>query len=464
MIEGCGSVTYAEALRWLYSFTDYELTPLASADAARLELRPLRALLGRLGDPQRGRHSVHITGSKGKGSTAAMIEAILRAAGERTGLFTSPHLHHETERIRVDGDPLSTAEFVFLVETIRPHVDAVIAEGARLTTFDLRTALAFLAFRERGVTWQVIEVGLGGRLDSTNVLDEKDVCVFTPVSLEHTQVLGSTVAEIATDKAGILRRGCRAVMGLQRESAADVFRARCAALEVPLEEVATSCALSVERSDADGQAFRLKTPRATYRVQLPLLGRHQVENAATAVLAVENCSTLDITDNPASVSKALSEVRWPGRLEIVKRRPLVVLDGAHNADSAKRLAQALRSTFSARRTLLIVGLNADKDINGFAVALVDGLANLDVVATRAAIRRAAEPAAVAQAFVDLGASARIVQSVGAALDDVLAEADPADLICVTGSLYVVAEARAWLLGIMPDGVEPAPAASGEKST
>ena len=199
-------------------------------------------------------------------------------------------------------------------------------------------------------------------------------------------------------------------------------------------------------------------------MQLPLLGRHQVENAATAVLAVENCSTLDITDNPASVSKALSQVRWPGRLEIVKRRPLVVLDGAHNADSAKRLAQALRSTFSPRRTLLIVGLNADKDIAGFAGALMDGLPSLDVVATRAAIRRAAEPTAVAQAFVDLGASARIAQSVGGALDDVLAEADPADLICVTGSLYVVVEARAWLLGIMPDGVEPAPAASGEKST
>ncbi|MGE3596142.1 MAG: folylpolyglutamate synthase/dihydrofolate synthase family protein, partial [Dehalococcoidia bacterium] len=340
-------MTYLEALRWLYSFTDYEMTPLSAASAAKLELAPLRDLLARLGDPQRGRHSVHITGSKGKGSTAAMIEAILRAAGERTGLFTSPHLHHETERYRIDGEPIAQDALVRLVEQIEPHVAAVFAGGGRLTTFDLRTALGFLAFRDAGVTWQVIEVGLGGRLDSTNVLDEKNLCVFTPVSLEHTEVLGNTVAEIATDKSGILRRGTRAVMAPQRESAADIFRARCAELDVSLEEVATACALSIERSDTDNQTFRLQTPRTRYHLTIPLLGRHQVENAATAVLGVENLPGVEA--GPDVVRSALAEVRWPGRLEIVKRRPLVVLDGAHNIDSAKRLVQALRSTFSPRR-------------------------------------------------------------------------------------------------------------------
>jgi dihydrofolate synthase / folylpolyglutamate synthase len=458
-------VTYAEALRWLYRFTDYEMTPLATATAARLELAPLRDLLARLGDPQRGRHSVHITGSKGKGSTAAMVEAILRAAGERTGLYTSPHLHHETERIRVDGEPIDRDTFIRLIDAIRPHVEEVIAAGGRLTTFDLRTALGFLAFRERGVAWQVIEVGLGGRLDSTNVLDEKDLCIFTPVSLEHTQILGNTVAEIATDKAGILRRGARAVIAPQRESAADVFRARCAELDVPLEEVATACALTVERADADGQSVRLQTPRARYRLTIPLLGRHQVENAATAVLGVENLAPAGIIVDPDTVRRALAEVRWPGRLEIVKRRPLVVLDGAHNTDSAKRLAQALRATFSPRRTILVAGLNTDKDLAGFATALTDGLTNLDVIATRSTIQRAADPRAVAQAFTDAGAVARIAPSVSAAVDEALAEADPADLICVTGSLYVVAEARGWILGILPDGIEPAetPSATGEKT-
>ena len=445
---------YAEALRWLYSFTDYELVPLAAADASRLELRPLRALLARLGDPQLGRRSVHITGSKGKGSTAAMTEAILRAAGERTGLYTSPHLHRETERIRIDGEPIDNDAFLRLVAIVRPYVEQVIAEHGRLTTFDLRTALGFLAFREQGVTTQVVEVGLGGQLDSTNVLDEKDLCVFTPVSLEHTQVLGDTVAKIAADKAGILRRGCRAVMSPQRESAADVFRARCVELDVPLEEVAASCQLSVDTSDADGQTFRLKTPRATYRVHLPLLGRHQAENAATAVLAVENLAGAGVDADPAAVQSGLAAVRWPGRLEIVKRKPFVVLDGAHNLDSARRLVQALRATFSPRRTLLVVGLNSDKDITGFAGILADGIADLDVVATRSTIARAVEPAVVAQAFTDHDVPVRTAPNVSAAVDDALAEAGPGDLVCVTGSLYVVAEARAWLLGILPDGVEP----------
>jgi dihydrofolate synthase/folylpolyglutamate synthase len=445
--------TYVEALRWLYSFTNYEMVPLAKASAERLDLRPLRGLLARLGDPQRGRHSVHITGSKGKGSTAAMVEAMLRRGGERTGLFTSPHLHRETERYQIDGEPLAVEPFVRFVEAIRPHVEPVVAEFGPLTTFDLRTAIAFLAFRDAAVTWQVIEVGLGGRLDSTNVLDEKDLCLFTPVSLEHTAVLGNTVAEIAADKAGILRRGCRAVMSPQRESAADVFRARCAELDVPLEEVASACALSVDKGDADGQSFRLKTPRAMYRVQLPLLGRHQVENAATAVLGVENLLEAGIDLSPAAVASALADVRWPGRLEVVKRRPLVVLDGAHNTDSARRLAQALTSTFGPRRTLLVVGMNADKDVGAFAAVLIEQLGDLDVIATRSTIARARDPAAVAQAFTDAGAGARVAPTVAAAVDEALDEAGPADLVCVTGSLYVVAEARAWLLGIMPDGSE-----------
>jgi dihydrofolate synthase/folylpolyglutamate synthase len=449
-------LTYAEAIRYLYSFANYEFTPLERASAAALDLRRLRVLLARLDDPQRGRHTVHITGSKGKGSTAAMIAAILRESGQRTGLFTSPHLHRETERIQVDGEPIPTDDFIRLVETIQPLVAATNATGeyGRLTTFELRTALSFLWFREQQVDWQVIEVGLGGRLDATNVLDEKELCVFTPVSLEHTRILGDTVAKIAADKSGILRRGCRAVMGLQRESAADVFRAACAALDVPLEEVAETCRMAPGRADADCQEMRLRTPRADYRVALPLLGRHQLENAATAILAVENLRVAGIDAPPPVVGKALTEVKWPGRLEVIKRRPLLVLDGAHNGDSARRLAQALRAHFSFRRVLLVVGLNADKDMSAFAREL----ATLDpeVTATRARLPRAAAANDVADAFRREGVPARIAPSVAWAVDDALAEAGPADLVCVTGSLYVVAEARAWVLGIVPSPAEAIP--------
>jgi dihydrofolate synthase/folylpolyglutamate synthase len=322
-----------------------------------------------------------------------------------------------------------------------------------------RGSLAFLAFREAGVEWQVVEVGLGGRLDSTNVLDEKDLCVFTPISLEHTQILGDTVAAIATDKAGILREGVRAVMAPQRESAAEVIRARCSELQGPLEEVATACALAIDGGNLDGQSLRLRTPRATYRIHLPLLGRHQAENAATAVLGMEN---LGVGVDPGVVARSLGETRWPGRLEIVKRQPLVVLDGAHNTDSARRLAQTIGATFGPRHTWLIVGMNADKDVEGFAGLLGGALPNLDVIATRGAIGRALAPTAVAQAFSDAGVTVRTAPSVAAALEEALGEAASGDLICVTGSLYVVAEARAWLLGIMPDVVEGSAASGGDR--
>lgn len=443
-------LTYAEAIRYLYSFANYEIIPLERAPAAALDLRRVRELLTRMGDPRRGRRTVHITGSKGKGSTAAMIAAVLRGAGFRVGLFTSPHLHRETERVQVDGEPMPEDDLVRLIETLQPHVESINASGehGRLTTFELRTALGFLYFREQHVDWQVIEVGLGGRLDATNVLDEKDLCVFTPVSLEHTHILGDTVAKIATDKSGILRRGTRAVMGLQRESAADVFRAACAALDVPLEEVALACKMNPGRADADGQEMRLRTPRDEYRIRLPLLGKHQLENAATAVLGIENLG-LDIP--PVTVSKALAEVKWPGRLEVIKRQPLLVIDGAHNGDSARRLAQALKAHFSYRRLLLVVGLNSDKDLAAFARELAP--LDPDVIATRSHLPRAAAPEAVGDAFRTEGCPVRTAPAVAEAVDDALNEAGPGDLVCVTGSLYVVAEARGWVLGIVPSPAE-----------
>jgi dihydrofolate synthase / folylpolyglutamate synthase len=441
---------YADALRYLYSFANYEFTPLDRASAATLDLRRMRALLERLGNPHTGRRTVHITGSKGKGSTAAMIAAILQGQGYVTGFYTSPHLHRETERIRVDGEPIEEDALVRLIDEMRPVVEELNAAGAhgRLTTFELRTAVASLYFRERGVQWQVVEVGLGGRLDATNVLDEKDLCVFTPISLEHTRILGDTVAKIATDKAGILREGVRAVMGLQRESAADVIRARCADLGAQLEEVAQTCKMSPGRADLDGQELRLRTPREEYRFTIPLLGRHQLENAATAVLAVENLRDAGVEVTPQGVKAALSEVKWPGRLEVIKRKPLVVLDGAHNGDSARRLVQALTGVFSFRRLILIAGLNGDKDLDAFAREFAS--LEPDVIATRAHLPRAAAPEAVARAFTEQGMPVRTAPDVAAAVDDALAEVGPNDLICVTGSLYVVAEARAWVLGIVPD--------------
>jgi dihydrofolate synthase/folylpolyglutamate synthase len=443
--------SYADALTYLYSFGGSQITALGSAPAETRELRRMRRLLARLGDPQLGRRSVHITGSKGKGSTAAMIAALLRGAGARTGLFTSPHLHHETERYQIDAEPISETDFARIVGEMRPVVEAMERDGdGHPTTFELRTALAFLWYREQRVECQVMEVGIGGTLDATNVLDEKDVCVFTPISLEHTRILGDTVAQIARDKSGILRPGVAAVMGLQRESAADVIRDRCRELGVRLEEVALACQLAPGKADLDGQEARLRTPRDEYRLHLPLLGRHQLENAATAILAVEQLQDAGIELTPAVARAALAEVRWPGRMEVLKRRPLLVVDGAHNSDSARRLVQALRQHTSFRRAVLVVGLNADKDLAAFAREF----ASLDpeVIATRSHVARAAPPEDVAAAFREAEMVARTAPDVASAVDEALTEAGPDDLICVTGSLYVVAEARAWVLGLLPDPV------------
>ncbi len=440
-------MTFAEAAAWILSFANYELAPLDRATASRRELRPLRDLLARLGDPQRGRGTVHLTGSKGKGSVAAMIAAMLRACGLRTGLFTSPHLHTIRERMQVDGEPIAEDEFARLCSLLRPQVDELLAGGARLTTFELLTALGFLHFREQGAEWQVVEVGLGGTLDATNVLDEKQLCVFTPIGLEHTEILGDTVQQIAADKAGILRPAVRAVMGLQRESAAEVLRAACAERGATLVEVASACQLARGRSGLDGQELRLRTPLAEYKVKLPLVGRFQAENAATAILGMEQLIDAGVPFTPQTAAAGLAEVRWPGRVEVVKRSPLVVVDGAHSPDSARRLAQTVREELPHRGFYLIVGASADKDLAAIAAAF----APLDptVIATAAQHPRAAPAAAVGQAFQDAGMMVRLAPDVPAAIDAALGEAAGGDLVLATGSLFVAAEARAAVLGLLP---------------
>jgi dihydrofolate synthase/folylpolyglutamate synthase len=440
---------FVEAAAWILDHTNHEVVALDGAPAARLELRPLRALLERLGDPQRGRGGVHLTGSNGKGSTAAMIAAMLSGAGAHVGLFTSPHLHTMRERIRIDGEPIAADQFAVLATDMRPHVEATEAEVGRLTVFELLTALGFMAFRAAGCDWQVIEVGLGGTLDATNVLDEKQVCVFTPIDLEHTAILGNTVAQIATDKAGILRPGVRAVMSLQREPAADALRAAAARLGVRLHEVAQECALRRDKVSLDGQELKIRTPRSTYAFTLPLLGRFQAENAAAALLAVDQLSEtepgIDITARAAA--SALAEVRWPGRVEVLRRSPLVVVDGAHTPDAVRRLVTTVQQEVRPRSVRLVVGASRDKNLS----ALVQAFAPLqpEVIAVAAAHPRAVPPAEFGAVFQASGLPVRVAPTVAAGVDAALGEAGPGDLVLIAGSLFVVAEAREAVLGLLP---------------
>lgn len=455
---------YREALDYLLSFADFERS---GRFLGRPDVGPVLSLLRRLGDPHLGRHTVHIAGSKGKGSTAAMAESVLRAAGHATGLFTSPHLHGYTERIRTNGEPLPEDEWARLTAVLREAVEAeAVALGERrFVTFDLLTALAFLAFRERPVDCQVLEVGLGGRLDSTNVFGAPPrpatgkeeggrrkevvgrrmahVCAITAVGLEHTDVLGDTIEAIAREKAGIIQPGSAVVMGPQPYPEAREVIVRAAhEAGCPLVDVATQYSWRPLSHDLDGQAFALEGPRGALELRLPLLGRHQLENAVTAIACAEALAERGVDISDEAVEKGLATVSWPGRLEVLRRRPLVIADAAHNRDSARRLRESLTDYFSPRAAFLIVGMSAGKDAPGLAEELAP-IAK-EVVAVRADHPRAMPPQEVAAAFAKAGIRAKVHEQATKALAEALAAADKDAVICLTGSLFVVAEGRACL--------------------
>ncbi|MEX0799718.1 MAG: folylpolyglutamate synthase/dihydrofolate synthase family protein [Dehalococcoidia bacterium] len=440
-------MNYSQSLEYLLSFADFERS---GRFQDRPDVAPVLALLRQLGDPHLGRRTVHITGSKGKGSVAAMVESCLRAAGYSTGLFTSPHLHSYTERVRLNGEPIPEAVWARLTDTLREAVDAVTPtlSDRRFVTFDLLIALAFLAFRERDVDVQVLEVGLGGRVDSTNVFGptEKDVCAFTAVGLEHTDILGDTVEAIAAEKAGIVTPGATVVIGPQSHPAARGVIAKAAAeAACPVVDVAQRYSWRYLAHDLHAQTFELEGPDGAIRLTIPLLGRHQMENAATAVACLRALAERGVDIPLEAIENGLARVSWPGRLEVLRERPLVIADGAHSPESAAVLKGSLTDYFSCSSAFLIIGMLAGKDASAFARELAP--VARAVVTVAAGHPRAMPPEQVAIAFEEAGVQTKIGGSVGDTLEEVLAKTDSGEVICVTGSLLVAAEARARLLGI-----------------
>jgi len=426
---------YQAALDYILSFADYERLPRS---AFVFDLKRIEGLLAGLGNPQHAARSIHIAGTKGKGSTAAMLASILTQAGYRTGLYTSPHLLSPMERLQVDGKPMAENTFGRLVAMIRPEVAAVNASGGlgELTTFELLTALAFVYFQEREVDYQVLEVGLGGRLDATNVV-RPEVCIITSISYDHTDVLGDTLSQIAMEKAGIIKSGSILVCSPHPSEAMEVIERICRERGVRLVKVGSEVTWERQAISPEGQSFRLSGLAGEYNLEIPLLGEHQLENAATAVTAAEVLATKEARISPESIARGLSQVRWPGRLQVLRRRPRVIVDGAHNADSARRLARALGQYFSFARVFLVFGASSDKNIAG----MVAELASLpgEVIVTRSRHPRAVAPAVLGREFSKHGIVPEEVENVAAAVELALARANPADLICATGSLFLVAE-------------------------
>jgi dihydrofolate synthase / folylpolyglutamate synthase len=458
---GLTTLTKEQAYDFWFGCINYEQLIPQPSD---LKLDRMRELLERLGNPQRKLRVIHVAGSKGKGSTSAMLAAIFQRAGFRTGLFTSPHLCRVEERIQVDGAPIGTHELTVLLNEIRRVLSAVSSAGAAPsgvaplspTFFEVTTALGFLHFVRRRVDVAVVEVGLGGRFDSTNVC-RPEVAVITSISLDHVRQLGNRIASIAMEKAGIVKPGITAVSGATGAEARPVIERICHERKAPLLQLGVDFDYVYEPGKVDNQpAPQVFTvpPRVQITVpgrrfpalELGLLGNHQAGNAAVAVACIERLVRKGWHIPDEAVAWGLANVKWPARLEIVQRRPLTVLDCAHNVASARALVETLQESFPKARRLLLFASSNDKDVPGifrefaphFAHAFLTRYGNnVRSVAPHdlaELLRRSALlPYTVCPTALDAWHAAR-------------SAASPDDLICITGSVFLAGELRPLLVG------------------
>ncbi|MBI5379292.1 MAG: bifunctional folylpolyglutamate synthase/dihydrofolate synthase [Nitrospirae bacterium] len=413
----------------------------------KLGLATTRHLLYALGDPQRDFASVHLAGTNGKGSTAAMIASALQASGHRVGLYTSPHLNQFTERIRIDGAPIPDEAVAPLVAEIRKSLSRTLLSGETVPTFfEFTTAMAFLAFAREAVDVAVVEVGMGGRLDATNLLDPL-VSVLTPVDYDHQAFLGSTLGQIAGEKAGILKPRVPAVVGPQAAEAQEVIERAARAVGAPLRQMDREFAVAVREADLAGTTLDYSGPRWRLPgVRVGLAGRHQAVNAAMALAALEVLNERGVRVDGEAVRRGLAAARWEGRLEVLGERPLLLLDGAHNPGAARALRQALVELVlpRTRRCHLLLGILGDKDVSGILAELLP-LAG-QVIVTAPDSPRAMPPECLAAEAGRWTDRVAICRTVAEALETAKSLTDPQDALCITGSLYTVGEARAILVG------------------
>lgn len=406
----------------------------------------MRAFLRALGDPHNHYPTVHVGGTSGKGSTATILAAALSASGKKTGLHTKPHLTSVTERARIDGLAIPSERFAELLTEMLPAIDRTTAEFSRPSYYETLLALTFFYFARENVDIAVIEVGLGGKLDGTNVITPL-VSVITNVGLDHTDVLGDTLEEIAGDKAGIAKPGVPLVCGVDIAGPQQVIRAHCELVGTPF--VLASERLKRVSDPAEGrfgQSFSVDTARGTYRVDVPLLGKFQVRNAAVAIVALE---TLPEAFSPSieDVQRGFESVNLPGRMEVFPTHPVVVFDIAHNPDKARNLSESLATHFGTdRRYTFVVAIGESKDQLEILRALAAPVSASFICTTfEAAGRPAAKAQRLASLAESLGLSGRAISSPVEALSVARRNADAGDVVVVTGSTFIVATLRDWWL-------------------
>jgi len=429
-------IAYNNTLDYLYSFVDYSLKHSSELAKAEFNLERMFALMEELGNPQNTYPIIHVAGTKGKGSVSALCASALRAGGYTVGLYTSPHLLDYCERVQVNGEPISHEQMIELVEEIKPAV----AKIPKLTTFEITTALGFLAFARNDVTAAVIEVGLGGRLDATNIV-MPIVSVITSLSYDHTAVLGNTLTLIAGEKAGIIKQGVPVVSSPQKTEALEVLERVAKLVDCSFTLVGKDVKFELLDSSLDGQTLDLSSflfP-STLDFTIPLLGSHQIENAVTAYTALKT-SGIPISDE--AIQKGFSQVKWRARFEILRREPPVVVDSAHNRDSALRLRETLDEYFPNKPVVMVFCVLEDKDISGILAELKPRLEY--VIATRADHPRAPSAEWIAEQVNKIGVSVEAVSHVSFALERALELAGEQKLVLSAGSVAFAGEIiAAW---------------------
>lgn len=435
-------MTFEQAMEYLRGLTKFGMN---------FGLGRITELLRRLGNPQEGLAIVHIGGTNGKGSTGVMIAAVLETAGYRVGSFTSPHLHAYTERYRINGQDIAPREVAALVSMLRPHLDAMVREGfEHPTEFEVSTAMAFCYFRQQNVDLLLLEVGLGGLIDSTNVITKPLVTVITNVSKDHMDYLGHTIAEIASVKAGIIKKGVPLVTAARDTVALEIIQQACRENNAPLVLVGRDVGWEAGgQISLAGQGLHIKGMRGDYRdLWLPLLGRQQLENAATALAVIELLCAKGFSVSTAALRAGLKSIHWPARMEIASTDPLVLIDVAHNHEGAKCLRRLWDDYFPGRQVVLVIGMLEDKE-QGKVAAELAPRARLAIV-TRPDSPRAGAWQQLAREIRPLAEEVRVIEEIKEAVVQGIAAAGPRDLVCITGSFYMVARAREYFVGSRGD--------------
>jgi dihydrofolate synthase/folylpolyglutamate synthase len=428
-----------DAIQWLYGLQQI---------GVKLGLDNIRALLAELDHPEERVPAVLIGGTNGKGSVSAMLDAMLLASGVRAGLYTSPHLVHPCERIRLGGDDVPTTEFVARLNHMRGTIERGLARGTlpvHPSFFEVMTATALSAFAEHGLDACVLEVGLGGRLDATNAVPAV-VSVVVSVDLDHIRLLGPTLADIATEKAGIIKPGRPVVSGVVSTAARRVLQEHCRMQGATWIDVSQSARLV----DVDGDRITIETPRARYsRLQLALPGRHQIDNARVAIVAFETfAEALNVAVDPRAVAEGLSTCRWPGRLQWLPGTPPLLLDGAHNPAGVDALVRYLHDR-AGPAPLMLFGAMREKALDAMLPRLLPCVDA--VIVTRPAVERAADPIELARQIEALGRTVEVVPDVGEALARARERAGAEQFVLVTGSLYLVGDVLARVGGVTSPG-------------